>query len=514
VDVARDAGASRVARASPVVAVVVVVGASTRSNSGGRCRSSASAAPTSSRCRRMSTRQNVAKVRARRSVRASVGARVEDSRCETVGLSSIRNNYSLHASVVSSNCIAASRRVELSRASSYIQRRPMSVDASCARIRARVRRLVGGLSVHDLRRRRLHDDNLRLSRDTNAGADVRHGRRRRLSIVHLPTHLALQAAAEARARQARKRRVDAHAVQRFSIHARVVAHREREDRLQQHRDAARQEAITRSRTLGDRPEVTRETKVPVHAVPAIVKTPKERVIHSHRLHDDARAVGRTVRLVRVRHVDRSSARRRRARCDARAVDDSFIPQVASEAGSSAARRLDFDESRPTDEPPPTRAWVLIRPRVFVLVSGRRWIERMSSPFRRSSAHARARALATHRVDERARPFSSHPIASTTPRATGRSNARARIRRIATRVADRWNSRARGVETRARGVGEATLCARAFSFVGSSSSRARLEVERAPVVDDSIRFDREGFGSPTARERRGLFDAPHTTLLYS
>ena len=320
-DVARDAGASRVARASPVVAVVVVVGASTRSNSGGRCRSSASAAPTSSRCRRMSTRQNVAKVRARRSVRASVGARVEDSRCETVGVSSIRNNYSLHASVVSSNCIAASRRIELSRASSYIQRRPMSVDASCARIRARVRRLVGGLSVHDLRRRRLHDDNLRLSRDTNAGADVRHGRRRRLSIVHLPTHLALQAAAEARARQARKRRVDAHAVQRFSVHARVVAHREREDRLQQHRDAARQEAITRSRTLGDRPEVTRVTKVPVQAVPAIVKTPKERVIHSHRLHDHARAVGRTVRLLRVRHVDRSSARRRRARSDARAVDD-------------------------------------------------------------------------------------------------------------------------------------------------------------------------------------------------
>ena len=209
---------------------------------------------------------------------------------------------------------------------------------------------------------------------------------------------------------------------------------------------------------------------------------------------------------------------------ARVDDGRGVTRARSTIHSLHRSRVRLDRPRPGGwtltshdppmSPPPTRAWVLIRPRVFVLVSGRRWIERMSSPFRRSSAHARARALATHRVDERARPFSSHPIASTTPRATGRSNARARIRRIATRVADRWNSRARGVETRARGVGEATLCARAFSFVGSSSSRARLAVERAPVVDDSIRFDREGFGSPTARERRGLFDAPHTTLLYS
>ena len=183
----------------------------------------------------------------------------------------------------------------------------------------------------------------------------------------------------------------------------------------------------------------------------------------------------------------------------------------NEAGSSAARRCTLDESRPENQPTPTRYWVLIRPRVFP--SPRDVVT--TPPILPPPVRTHTRALVTHRVDERARPFSSHPIASTPPRATDRSNARARIRRIATRVADRWNSRARGVETRARGVGEATLCARAFSSVGSSSFRARLAVERASVVDDSIRFDREGFGSPTARAReRGLVDAPHTTLLYS
>ena len=267
----------------------------------------------------MSTRQNVAKVRARRWARASIRAsrtRVAKHGCRRFVAT---NRLFIIRVVVSSNCIAASRRIE----DALARHHKSSIDqCRSTRLAFVVSTRVDRLSVRDLRRRRLHDDDLRLSPDTTAGAGVRHGRRRRLSIVHLPTHLALQAAAEERARQARKRRVDAHAVQRLSVHARVVAHREREDGLQERRDAARQEAITGSRTLGDRPEVTRETTVPVQAVPAIVETPKERVIHAHRLHDDARAVGRTVRVVRVRHVDRSRARRRRARSDARARDDS------------------------------------------------------------------------------------------------------------------------------------------------------------------------------------------------
>ena len=107
-------------------------------------------------------------------------------------------------------------------------RRTISVDACAFSPRALVvfarLRASSRLSGDDLRRRRLHDDDLRLRSSPDP---VRHGRRRRLSIVHLPTHLALQAAAKERARQARKRRVDAHAIQRLSVHARVVTHRER-----------------------------------------------------------------------------------------------------------------------------------------------------------------------------------------------------------------------------------------------------------------------------------------------
>lgn len=346
---------------------------------------------------------------------------------------------------------------------------------------------------------------------------MRHGRRRRLSIVHLPTHLALQAAAEARARQARKRRVDAHAVQRFSVHARVVAHREREDRLQQHRDAARQEAITRSRTLGDRPEVTRVTKVRVHAVPAIVKTPKERVIHSHRLHDHARAVGRTVRLVRVRHVDRSSARRRRARCDARAVDDSFIPQVASEAGSSAARRLDFDESRPTDESPPHTSVgpdssACVRPRLGTTMDRFRRRHRSGErPHTRARAHSR-RTASTNARDRFRRTRSrrrhrARPVDRTRARGFVGSRRESRIGGI----------RAREASKRAREASVRRRCARAHF---RSSIRRRLaRVSRSNARRSStIRFDsirsRRVWLADRAREERSLRRTPHhsTVLL--
>lgn len=105
--------------------------------------------------------------------------------------------------------------------------------------------------------------------------------------------------------------------------------------------------------------------------------------------------------------------------------------------TAARRRWILTSHDPRISPPPTRAWVLI----LRVVS-----RRLGQACRHHSAnhphtHARARTLATHRVDERVRTFSSHPIASTPLRATDRSNARARIRRIATRVADRWNSRA-------------------------------------------------------------------------
>lgn len=132
---------------------------------------------------------------ARASMGARVESRVEDSRRD--GWASVFRRYEsiiLYARP-SSRLIASPRRVE---SSALARHHTFKIDQY--RSTRLARSFIGRLSVRDLRRRRLHDDNLRLSPDTTAGAGVRHGRRRRLSIVHLPTHLALQAAAEERAR--------------------------------------------------------------------------------------------------------------------------------------------------------------------------------------------------------------------------------------------------------------------------------------------------------------------------
>ena len=125
--------------------------------------------------------------------------------------------------------------------------------------------------VRDLRRRRLHDDHLRLR--TGRSGD----RRRCLPVVHLSAHLALQARGIAEAAlEAPDRLVHAHAVQRVLQDSLSVA---RVKWPNNPCDEARAIAITSSRALGDRAEVAGLTARRVHAVAAIFRASEECVVH-------------------------------------------------------------------------------------------------------------------------------------------------------------------------------------------------------------------------------------------
>lgn len=104
----------------------------------------------------------------------------------------------------------------------------------------------------------------------------------------------------------------------------------------------------------------------------------------------------------------------------------------------------------------------------------------------STAHTRARSTSRRVAStETCARFLFHPIASSLARVNGRSNARARIRRIAT--ADRTGGRSAARETVSSRDGRARRWnsrVEVLSIV-SSRFRARTEVARAR---SSIRFD--------------------------
>ena len=126
--------------------------------------------------------------------RAAIGSRAESarrrlaSRHGRIESTASGTNFVLLDRWIGTSTLTSRRSL----ASRCAASRTISVDACAFSPRALVvfarLRASSRLSGDDLRRRRLHDDDLRLRSSPDP---VRHGRRRRLSIVHLPTHLAL-----------------------------------------------------------------------------------------------------------------------------------------------------------------------------------------------------------------------------------------------------------------------------------------------------------------------------------
>ena len=142
--------------------------------------------------------------------------------------------------------------------------------------------MISSRRTHRLSSRRLNDNHLRLLL-LHRGRE----RRRRLSVVHLSAHLALQAQRAAAALKDADRRRDADAVQRALQNALGVARTEAKI-VRDGVHAAGTDAIAHGGALRDGAEVARRAAARVDAVADVVKASEELVVHEHwklRRHD-------------------------------------------------------------------------------------------------------------------------------------------------------------------------------------------------------------------------------------
>ena len=142
--------------------------------------------------------------------------------------------------------------------------------------------MISSRRTHRLSSRRLNDNHLRLLL-LHRGRE----RRRRLSVVNLSAHLALQAQRAAAALKDADRRRDADAVQRALQNALGVARTEAKI-VRDGVHAAGTDAIAHGGALRDGAEVARRAAARVDAVADVVKASEELVVHEHwklRRHD-------------------------------------------------------------------------------------------------------------------------------------------------------------------------------------------------------------------------------------